>query len=405
MGNLSDCSDYQWLVGGEAAPWLAEFASCEDPPHQLLAKLRKELSSDRARLVAEQLNLRTQARAKFGPLAEHMFYTQLALQQSTDLCVARYKARRFAQDMPVIDYCCGIGGDLLALAERGPVVGWDGSAEMIILTAANLRAAHLDAAAQVKQGAVEQHPPCATDLWHVDPDRRVGGRRSTRPERHSPNVDTLSGWFAADPHGAVKLAPATKPPTDWAAQCELEWISHRRECRQLTVWSGKLAQAPGQRRATNLICHDPSMKKFHVASFVGDPKCLAPISAQVGRYVLDTDTALRAAGLTDAFAVDFACNKVSGGASYLTCDRPLDHPLTTCCEVLELLPLRISDLAKSLRNRHIGQLEIKTRGVNCRPEQLRKRLKLSGDRAATLLLTRQGKKEIAILARRVQGNG
>jgi hypothetical protein len=53
-----------------------------------------------------------------------------------------------------------------------------------------------------------------------------------------------------------------------------------------------------------------------------------------------------------------------------------------------------------LRERGIGRLEIKTRGVKEPVDALRGQLALSGDREATLLLTKVNQRVIALLAQR-----
>jgi hypothetical protein len=53
-----------------------------------------------------------------------------------------------------------------------------------------------------------------------------------------------------------------------------------------------------------------------------------------------------------------------------------------------------------LAERAIGRLEIKKRSVDIDPEKLRRELKLRGDNAATLLVTRTGESLVAILAQR-----
>jgi hypothetical protein len=58
-------------------------------------------------------------------------------------------------------------------------------------------------------------------------------------------------------------------------------------------------------------------------------------------------------------------------------------------------------IARHLRERAIGQLEIKKRGVDIEPEKLRREFKLRGENAATLLITRSDGRNIAILARRI----
>jgi hypothetical protein len=61
----------------------------------------------------------------------------------------------------------------------------------------------------------------------------------------------------------------------------------------------------------------------------------------------------------------------------------------------------VKGLTKALRQRGIGRLEIKKRGVDVDPAALRTRLKLSGSESATLFLTRIGARRVAILADRV----
>ena len=52
------------------------------------------------------------------------------------------------------------------------------------------------------------------------------------------------------------------------------------------------------------------------------------------------------------------------------------------------MPYRERPLRAELRRRDVGSLTIKRRGVDVVPEQLRRRLGLTGSNAATLLLTR-----------------
>jgi hypothetical protein len=391
--NLTDIADYQWLVSEEASQWLSEGAQAGEQSHRLQEHLRKAISHERARLIVQQIELRQKAVEKFGEQARRMFFTDLALQQATDRWIAAYKASRFRADSPITDYCCGIGGDLIALAERGSTTGWDRSPEMAVFAAANLRAWTRDSQGQIIVGSVEEHPPLADQQWHLDPDRRSDGRRSTQLEWHSPNQETIHAWLATAPNGAIKLAPAAELDSDWQAQAELEWISRNRQCRQLVAWFGALVQTPGQHRVTVVTANSQH-------SFVGNPTSLAELAETVGEYVFDTDPAIRAAKLTGALAQSLNSSTLASGESYLTSNEATEHPLLTCFRVNEVLPLRISAITKHFRSMSIGELEIKTRGVSTSPEELRKKLKLSGSASATLLLMRQGKREIAILAER-----
>jgi hypothetical protein len=394
--NLTDIADYQWLVGPEANCWLLDFAGIAEAPLIIQQRLRKQLSGERARLISQQLILRVKAEKKFGELAAKMFFTDLSLQQSTDRWIAAYKAARFVMDKETIDYCCGIGGDLMALANHAKTTGWDRAPEIALFAEANLHAAKLSETGSVSVGAVEDHPPSANVQWHLDPDRRTDGRRSIHMEWHSPDEATIKTWLATAPNAAIKLAPATRLSSDWQQMAELEWISRGGECRQLVAWFGELSQSPGNRRATVVALSDSY-------SFVGNLETIAPIADEIGEYVFDTDPAIRAAGLTSTLASALGASTLSEGAAYLTSNELLTHPLLSAFHVEEVLPLRLRDVAKHIQSKDLGEVEIKVRGVPVRPEELRKKLKLSGNDSATLLLTRHGKREIAILARRVSG--
>lgn len=398
---MNELADYAWLTSPKAAELLDDLAQDDSPLHSQLHQLRKLLSAERARLAVEQATLRKRAVDKFGRHACRMFFTELALQQATDLWTGRYKAGRFPRDEPVTDCCTGIGGDLLALAERGPASGWDRAPEMALLAEANLRGLG-GSGYQVQVGDVAGVSPTADEYWHLDPDRRVDGRRSTQVRWHSPGPKVIERWLATAPQGVVKLAPATEVPESWQREAELEWVSRDGQCRQLLAWFGKLASSADKRRATALQAPQDEDAQPIAYGFAGTSGLTTPLASQVDDYIYDTDPAIRAADLTGALAEKLELSAFSSQASYLTANRHIDHPLLSSFSVVDQLPLREKPLASHLRSLGIGRLEIKKRGVECDPEQLRGRLKLRGDASATLLLTRQGKREIAILAHRCQ---
>src|SRR4051812_38901574 len=93
----------------EMAPTEASFLSC----HQ---RLRKQFPDELVKAALETALLRRKALGKFTR-ADRMFFTRAALEQSSGEIVSRYRAGRFAQFRNVADLCCGIGGDLIGLAE------------------------------------------------------------------------------------------------------------------------------------------------------------------------------------------------------------------------------------------------------------------------------------------------
>jgi hypothetical protein len=83
----------------------------------------------------------------------------------------------------------------------------------------------------------------------------------------------------------------------------------------------------------------------------------------------------------------------------VTSDEAFASPFARSYEVLETLPYKEKALRAALRERNVGRLTIKKRGVSVVPDELRKRLALSGDEEATVVLTRVAGKGTALLVR------
>ena len=373
----------------------------EDPqPLQRQAtKLRRELSASRTHLVLEQVDLRRRAREKFAD-SERMFFARKALEQATDQWVASYKAGRFAEDQPVADLCSGIGGDLIALARRSDAVGVERDPVAGLLAQANLHA--LGVGGQVRQTDAVQFAVADYAAWHVDPDRRPGGRRTTRLELHEPELSQLEEQLGAQPSAAIKLSPAAEPPPAWQRRAELEWISRAGQCRQLVAWFGALARDPGRRRAT--IVEGQGSQHAVLVSWSGEAAVGPAMAGRVGRYVFDPDPAILASGLLGTVAAAEGLAALAPWGGYLTGDQPLRRPGLAAIEVEEVLPFDQKRLRRLLTDRGVGRLEIKKRAVDCDPETLRKKLQLRGDREAVLVVAPLGKSTVAILGHRLPAN-
>ncbi|MHB1035574.1 MAG: class I SAM-dependent methyltransferase [Pirellulales bacterium] len=392
--------DYHWLVGNEGAGWLEKAVA--DHRGSLVTQasnLRKHLTQARSHLVLEQVELRRRGREKFAA-AERMFFTRQGLEQATDEIVAAYKARRIGPGEPVADLCCGLGGDLLALAGRGPVQGVDRDPVAVLLAEANCHAAGFVPPARqdvaIRQADADQTPVDEFAAWHIDPDRRPHGRRTTRVALHEPGPAAIERLLARRADAAVKLAPAAEMPPDWEQRAELEWIGRGGQCRQLVAWFGRLAQRAGMRRAT-MVGAAPE----EIRTLFGSPGPETPEAPQIGRYVFEPDAAVLAAGLGGVLAAEHGLAAVTPGIAYLTGDRPVTDSALACFEVTDVLPFDLKRLKALVRARRLGRLEIKKRGVPNEPEQLRRQLRVPGDEMATLLLTPTNRGLTAILARRM----
>jgi predicted RNA methylase len=394
--------DYRWLTSEEGAEWIRRAGEEGGSELKRATRLRKSLPAERARLVLQQVELRGRAAAKF-PQAQRMFFTPVGLEQATDAWVAACKAARFPTGEPVADLCCGIGGDLLALAARGPAMAIDRDPVTALLAAANARAVVPEGVASsratVVVADVAAFLPRSVAAWHLDPDRRPQGRRTTHVELHEPGLPVIEQLLEANDSASIKLAPAAEPPPAWSDRAELEWIGRDRQCRQLVAWFGRLARSPGKRRATilNEACETGALS---TRTLVGVPDLRIATAAALRRYLYEPDAAVLAAGLSGALAAEHALEAIAPGIAYLTSDRAVVDSALAAFEVIETLPFDERRLKRLLRERGIGRLEIKKRGVDEDPQQLRRRLDLRGDAAAVLLLSPLGSNVVAILARR-----
>jgi hypothetical protein len=397
MTTCSDLADYEWLTGDEAGAILAELADDKTPLHTAIARLRGRFTPAQTHLLLEQTELRRRATAKFTQ-AHQMFFTRIGLEQATDEWVATYKATRFtaqragASSPPpsIADLCCGIGGDLQALAANVPAIGIDRDPIIAHFAAINT-------VAPIHTTDITTFDLNSASAFHIDPDRRPTGRRTTSLEWCEPNIETIDALLVRVPNAAIKLAPASEVPPRWSAHCEQEWISRDRECRQLVAWHGALAKSPAQNRATIL----PTARGLAQRTITGTPKQPIPIADKPAQYVYDIDPAVLAAKLKGVLAAEHNLTALSTGSTYLTSDNAITDPALTCFTVEEVMPFRIDKLAKHLAAHNIGQLEIKKRGVDLNPEKLRRDLKLRGTNSATLLITPIAGRVTATLAQRV----
>jgi hypothetical protein len=390
---ITALSDYRWLLGNDAAHLLGDLARGTADPLRAASCLRKTLSAERVHLLLEQVELRRRTRNKFAR-ADQMFFTPLGLEQATDQWVGAYKAQRFAQIERVVwDLGCGIGGDLSALARAGTAIGVERNRISAVLAKANSSSRAVLVVADVAKLAAE------LPAWHIDPDRRPAGRRTTRAELHEPGPLVIERLLRSCGVGAVKLAPAAMLPASWYEMAELEWISRDGECKQLVAWFGALARRPGGRRATMIF--GPQLPPiFHTVA--GEPEVVPPVMSDFGRYLAEPDAAVLAAGLSGSVARRHELATVASGAVYLTGDRAQSDPALAWFEIVEILPFDVKRIKAMLRQRGVGRLEIKKRGVDVSPEQLRRKLIVPGDESATLFLVRLGSAVTAVLARRMR---
>ena len=361
-----------------------------DPVRVATAVRRLEPDAEKSAAATAQVQLRVRAVAKFGESAPHLFLTPDALEQATRQRVAAHRAARLAAAIPggsVIDLGCGIGGDLIAFARAGLIAaGVDQDPVRVAMARANLAALGLAGAVQV--GDATTVDPSGFGAAFADPARRGGRGRIFDVDGWTPPwpwvLDLLAG------RAVVKLAPGL--PHDLVPDgVEAEWVSDGGDVKEAVLWSRGLATT--ERRAT--VIGDSGLASL---TSEDDPYAVAdrPVR-EVGAYLYEPDGAVIRAGLVTAVAAGVGGGLVDPHIAYVTSDKSFRTPFARSYRVVEHLPYREKPLRAALRERGIGRLTIKKRGVQIVPEELRKRLALRGDEEATLVLTRVAGQGTALL--------
>jgi hypothetical protein len=352
------------LAGQEVTP---------DTALRLGTELRRRYPADLVAAGIAQHELRLQARAKFSR-AMQMFFTRPGLEQSSSEVVARHRAGRYASFGPVADLCCGIGGDLLALAQGRRVLAVDRDLVHLRMAEANAGAYGVEHGVATSASDVRDADLAGIEAVFVDPARRSSQQRMPAGESEPPLrwcLD-LAGQVAAV---GIKAAPGIARdtvPEGW----ELEFVAVGRDLKEATAWSPALATAA--RRATIL-------PEGHTLT----PRPGAAVAVRTpGEFLLDPSPAVTRAGLVEELARMLGAWKIDEQIAFLSKDVTMDTPFGRTLRVIDSAPWNQKQLPGRLRALDIGAADIRRRGLAGNVDQLHRSLKLSGTQRATIVMTR-----------------
>lgn len=342
-------------------------------------RLRARWPADLVAAASELADLRSRAVTKFNR-ADRMVFTRHGLEQASGEATARHRARRFAGIRgTVVDLCCGLGGDLIALSSYADyVIGVDRDETQAV--AARHNSEVYDVAAAVVVSDVEDLRLTGLTAAFVDP-----ARRSTKvgTDRRGGYTPPLSWSLALPlPRVAVKAAPGidhSVVPDGW----ELEFVAVGRELKEAVLWSP--AWSTAARRATVIPQQGGA---DDAVTLVADPSTPAREVRPPGRYLLDPSPAVTRAGAVADLANMLDAEQIDRRVAFLTADHPLASPLGRGFLVEASLPFSVKALAAELRRLDVGTVDIRRRGLAGDVDELRRRLRPSGSRRATVMLTR-----------------
>lgn len=357
---------------------------------KLVSQLRKSgYDPDLIAAALTQVRLRRMAVPKFGEFTEQMLFSQDGLEQASRLQVAALHAWRFRQAgiKHVADLGCGIGAESLAMAGLDIQVS---AYELDELTAA-IATFNL---ASFPKVTVEQADVTSLDLTKyegifLDPARRDNRNRIFRPQDFSPSFDFVLAVANQKPT-IVKLGPG-HPHNQIPTNCEAVWVSVEGDLVELGLYFGKVRRTNIARAAVLIT----SSKTYEYTSAQGQSEHAE--LADLGQYIYEPDNSLIRSHLLGDFAIEHGLYAISPEIAYLTSDEKISSPWLKSYKIIDQMAFDRKKLSAFLNKHDIGALDIKKRGVDVIPEQLRKELNLKGKYPGTIVITRVRDKRRVLL--------
>ena len=378
------------LISPEGQALLAEVGEIDSKADmvKVVSKLRgKGHSAELVATVLTQVKLRRRAKAKFGEFAQTMFFTEEGLEQASRLKVAAIHAGRFRNHglKRIADLGCGIGAESLAIASLDmEVTAFEIDEVTAALATYNLASFEN---VKVEQADVTTINLNSFDGLFIDPARRDLKDSKTNINKRKYDINDFSPSFdfvleaARTKPTIVKLGPGLDHK-DIPDDAEAVWVSDDGDLVELTLYFGILRR-PEVKRAALLLSPNGT---FEITSSEAE-RLDAPLG-ELGRYLYEPDASIIRSHLVGDLAISLGLNIFSNEIAYLSSDEQVHSPWLKGYEVLENLVFDRKKLKAYLREKNIGVLEIKKRGADITPEQLRRELDPKGTESATLIVTR-----------------
>lgn len=351
------------------------------PTPSAIQRVGKATSTEAATWAFTQWELRRRGAVKFARASEMLFTTD-GLAMASSEAVARFHAGLFPEGVEVADLTCGIGADLIALAERGMVVGLDQIPDHANAALWNLRAHDLGGLVYVADSlvwAAHEKPKYV----FVDPARRKGSQRTLNPESFSPSLSALRPILDRANRWVMKLSPMLPDDFLGSISADLIFVSHEGECKEA------LLVGPSE---------NPVTKAIHIESgeeLLGETS--APRTEEPRGFLWELDPAAVRAHAQGAFRVP----QLADAIGYLTSDSPPDSPWITGYRVLWQGAFREKVISTELRRNQWKPTAVKTKYVEVNPEKTFKALRQSSGSPVQVVVYSHGKALRALIVERV----
>lgn len=381
---------YQWLTSDAGTVALAEAADLRARglgDLKIGEVLRCALTAEQAALVLTQLDLRERARVKFRH-AEQMLFTRAGLEQATSEEIASYRARRYENQPNIIDLCCGIGGDLMALAATNTdLTAVDLDPVHLLLAAYNVGVVAPGHDLNLLEMDVRNVPIGSGNTIFIDPARRNDRGRMRGYECEPPLAWAIELADRAAGVG-IKAAPGIPHelvPADW----ELELISIGHDLKEAVLWSPELASAT--RQAT-------TVEGGTIHSLLPEAGDEVSVRAVLpGDWLLDVNPAVTNAGLVQDLARQIGAERIDPEIGFLVTESEPTTPFAHAYRVIDVLPWHEKRIKEAISRHDIGPIDIRRRGLPGDVDAITRRLRGKGSRRAVIAMTRMDGVPTAII--------
>ncbi len=309
-----------------------------------------------------------------------LLFESQGLQMATRWPLARRKAEEFCRRFPntaLLEIGAGIGGDTLELGRLLSLRSCEQDRQRTACLKHNLAVSGLEVPVLEGDGLEQLRPG---EALYLDPARRDAHQRRWKDLQPDPTP-----LFSRCEPLCVKLAPGIDESL-LPVTADLDYVSHQGTCKEAVLWlpGQGLVQAwmwNGQGWLSAARRRPPQLAELRPGDWLHEPDPAA-VRAQIWQpgegCRIDATTAL------------------------LVTPAGMSSPWTQAFEVLEIADADLKQLKRSLRQWAFHPLEIKKRGFDLDPEQLRKKLPTcAGGGAGVLFLTRVAGRHRAIWARRI----
>jgi hypothetical protein len=339
-----DISVWQRLEGAPKA--VAEAARTDPGDAAAITRLRRLFDADLVSAALELAQARRKAAAKFAR-ADTLWCDVAGVEQASSERVAAWKARRMREalgaDVEILDVCCGIGGDAMALSAAGlRVTAVDLDPRRAWMASRN--------AGCIGQVTDAESLVLAGEVVHADPARRDerGGRRSWSLEDHQPGRAWIERALQETRAAAIKFSPGVDRRVFGTIPIAWEFIEDHGTLVQAVAWTGAFARQTEWTRATRIGASIDT-----IAGVPDDARAdrIAIADGIVpGRFLCEPCAALeRAQLLTEA--AGGAAREFARGLGLLLAESPLASAWFESFEIVEECPAR-EDAIRAVLVRH-----------------------------------------------------